>query len=100
MTATVSAADLASLPLPPKNPLPYRQRAGALRSFHSGSRSDRHDSRTWCAHGTICIATSCVSITSSSRRTKDDIADMDQMSGGTVHADDTRTGRAGDDIGL
>ena len=36
MTATVSAADLASLPLPPKNPLPYRQRAGALRSFHSG----------------------------------------------------------------
>jgi cytochrome P450 len=36
MTATVSAADLASLPLPPKNPLPYRQRASALRSFHSG----------------------------------------------------------------
>lgn len=35
MTATVSA-DLASLPLPPKNPLPYRQRASALRSFHSG----------------------------------------------------------------
>ena len=35
MTATVSA-DLASLPLPPKNPLPHRQRAGALRSFHSG----------------------------------------------------------------
>ena len=36
MTATVSAADVASLPLPPKNPLPYRQRASALRSFHSG----------------------------------------------------------------
>ena len=35
MTDTVSA-DLASLPLPPKNPLPYRQRASALRSFHSG----------------------------------------------------------------
>ena len=34
MTATVSA-DLASLPLPPNNPLPYRQRASALRSFRS-----------------------------------------------------------------
>ncbi len=27
---------LASLPLPPKNPLPYLQRARALRSFHTG----------------------------------------------------------------
>ncbi|MDT5068432.1 MAG: hypothetical protein QOK02_4587 [Mycobacterium sp.] len=35
MTDTASA-DLASLPLPPKNPLPYRQRARALRSFHTG----------------------------------------------------------------
>jgi cytochrome P450 len=33
---TETAADLASLPLPPKNPLPYRQRANALRSFHTG----------------------------------------------------------------
>jgi cytochrome P450 len=31
-----ASADLASLPLPPKNPLPYRQRARALRSFHTG----------------------------------------------------------------
>jgi cytochrome P450 len=35
VTETASA-DLASLPLPPKNPLPYRQRARALRSFHTG----------------------------------------------------------------
>ena len=35
MTDTASA-DLASLPLPPRNPLPYRQRARALRSFHTG----------------------------------------------------------------
>jgi cytochrome P450 len=32
----MASPDLASLPLPPKNPLPYRQRARALRSFHSG----------------------------------------------------------------
>jgi len=31
-----AARDLASLPLPPKNPLPYLQRARALRSFHTG----------------------------------------------------------------
>lgn len=29
-------AAIAALPLPPKNPLPYRQRARALRSFHTG----------------------------------------------------------------
>ncbi|MDT5154619.1 MAG: hypothetical protein QOI01_6352, partial [Mycobacterium sp.] len=28
--------DIAKLPLPPKNPLPYRRRAKALRSFHTG----------------------------------------------------------------
>ena len=28
--------DIASLPLPPKNPLPYLRRAKALRSFHTG----------------------------------------------------------------
>ncbi|MGX9791827.1 cytochrome P450 [Mycobacterium sp. MMS18-G62] len=28
--------DVASLPLPPKNPLPYRERVKALRSFHTG----------------------------------------------------------------
>lgn len=31
-----SEAQLSSLPLPPKNPLPYFQRARALRSFHTG----------------------------------------------------------------
>ena len=31
-----AAKDLASLPLPPKNPLPFLQRARALRSFHTG----------------------------------------------------------------
>jgi cytochrome P450 len=31
-----SDTNLASLPLPPKNPLPYFQRARALRSFHTG----------------------------------------------------------------
>lgn len=35
MVETV-ARDLASLPLPPQNPLPYFQRARALRSFHTG----------------------------------------------------------------
>ncbi len=31
-----AARDLASLPLPPRNPLPFLQRARALRSFHTG----------------------------------------------------------------
>lgn len=31
-----AARDVASLPLPPKNPLPFLQRARALRSFHTG----------------------------------------------------------------
>ena len=35
MTQTASP-DLASLPLPPKIALPYRQRARTLRSFHGG----------------------------------------------------------------
>jgi cytochrome P450 len=29
-------ADVSSLPLPPKNPLPYRRRAKALREYHTG----------------------------------------------------------------
>ncbi len=37
----VSSTNLASLPLAPKNPLPYRQRARALRSFHTGIDSLR-----------------------------------------------------------
>src|ERR1700712_1773167 len=32
----VRAVDVASLPLPPRNPLPYRQRLRALRVFHTG----------------------------------------------------------------
>ena len=27
-------------------------------AFHNGTSSTRHDSRTWCIHGTICIGTS------------------------------------------
>ena len=34
--AEISAIPIGSLPLPPKNPLPYRQRARAVRSFHIG----------------------------------------------------------------
>lgn len=35
MTAS-PGTDIAALPLPPRNPLPYRRRAKALRSFHTG----------------------------------------------------------------
>ena len=36
MVATQDAVDVAALPLPPKNPLPYRQQLTALRHFHTG----------------------------------------------------------------
>ena len=31
-----ATGDVSSLPLAPKNPLPYRQRLAAVRSFHTG----------------------------------------------------------------
>jgi len=37
----VQSVDVASLPLPPRNPLPYRQRLKALRAFHTGQEALR-----------------------------------------------------------
>ena len=37
MVEAVPVPDVASLPLAPKNPLPYRQRLRAVRSFHTGT---------------------------------------------------------------
>jgi cytochrome P450 len=36
MVETVERADLRTLPLAPRNPLPYRQQVGAIRTFHTG----------------------------------------------------------------
>jgi cytochrome P450 len=41
MVETVERVDLRALPLAPKNPLPYRQQAKALRAFHTGPETLR-----------------------------------------------------------
>jgi len=42
LVEAVPTRDLASLPLAPKNPLPYRQRLQAVRSFHTGTDKLRY----------------------------------------------------------
>ena len=41
MVETLTPSSIAALPLAPKNPLPYRQRVQAVRSFHTGPETLR-----------------------------------------------------------